>query len=182
MEKTHNCITPPGFYKYARTLELSLSADFTGALLCANYDLPGLERRHEVYDFHWLRLDLFQNLHTLNIWISARANTMALEETASTYNYTGITELNTEELERVLSHLSHVATVTLSTPLAPSVGPEEGFVEGYVKARVYKRGSGDKFHPPLYPIQPDGTFDGVIHTSPTRYVQGHALVFVEAAS
>ena len=66
-------ITPPGFYKYARTLELSLSPDFPALVLCANHDLPGIEHRHHAYDFHWLRLNQFQKLHTLNIWTSAQS-------------------------------------------------------------------------------------------------------------
>ena len=167
--------TPPGFYKYARTLELSLSTDFPGSLICANFKIPGLEHRHEVYDFHWLHLDRLQNLHTLNIWISARASTVFLRDSAETYNYTGITELDADTLQQVMASLGRVATLTLSTPLGPSVGPEQGFVDG-VKARVYKRGSGDRFHPPMHPTEPVGTFDGIIHTSPTRYVRKHALV------
>lgn len=169
-------ITPPGFYKYARTLELSLSPDFPQSVICADQFLSIVRPRHQLYDFHWLWLDKFQNLHTLNIWISARANMMALDSGAHGHPYTGIIELNTDALEQVLSHLSRVTTVTLSTPLAPGVGPEEGYVEG-VKARVYKRGDGDRFYPRLYDESyPDSIRYGTIHTSPTRYVRKHALV------
>ncbi|KFY20156.1 hypothetical protein V491_03944 [Pseudogymnoascus sp. VKM F-3775] len=162
--------TPPGVYKYTRTLELSLSPDFPRSIICANYDLPGIEERHEVYDFHWLHLDRFQNLRNLNIWVSARSVNMSLNDTDETYDFTGITEFDFHALQQILAHLDSVAKVTLSTPLGSSVGPEEGYVEG-LKARVYKRGSGDRFHPPLYPIRLGGTFDGVIHTSSTRDVR-----------
>ncbi|KFZ06289.1 hypothetical protein V501_07569 [Pseudogymnoascus sp. VKM F-4519 (FW-2642)] len=164
-------ITPPAFFKHARSLELAFMPDFPSSLLCAAYDLPDLPHRHSVYDFHWLHLPKFQNLQNLNIWVSARSLTMADPRSDRSYGFTGITEHDAAALEGILTHLSPVAKVTLSTPLAPSVGPpeEEGYLDG-VKARVYKRGSGDRFHPPLYPIEPGGTFDGVIYTSPTRYL------------
>lgn len=160
-------VTPPAFLKYARTLELSLSADFPSYLACARPDVSR-DLRHEVYDFHWLRLDLFQNLQSLNIWISARAFTHCLSDADQTHPFTGITELDTDALEQALSHLRRVPSVTLSTPLAPSVGPkEEGFLDG-VKTRVYKRGEGDRFHPPHYWTR--NHFDSVIETSIARYV------------
>ncbi|OBT68525.1 hypothetical protein VE03_01817 [Pseudogymnoascus sp. 23342-1-I1] len=117
---------------------------------------------------HWLRLDKFQSLHSLNIWISARANARCLER-ALNHPFTGITELDTDALQQALSHLRRVPKVTLSTPLAPSVGPEEeGFVEG-LGARVYKRGDGDWFHPPMYWTQ--NHFDSVIETSTAREIR-----------
>ena len=163
-------VTPPGFYKYARSLEISLSPDFPAIVLCANYDIPGLERRHDVYDFHWLRLERFRNLRKLDIWISARSLTWSVQDGESRYNFTGITEFDIDDLKDIVGHLRGAASVTLSTPLGQSVGPDYGFVEG-VGARLYKRGTGDRFHPPLYLIEPGGTFDNVIHTSLTRYVQ-----------
>lgn len=166
-------VTPPAFLKYARTLELSLSPDFPIYLACAGPDVSR-DLRHEVYDFHWLRLDLFQNLQSLNTWISARAFTHCLSDADQTHPFTGITELDTDALEQALSHLRRVPRVTLSTPLAPSVGPkEEGFVEG-VKTRVYKRGEGDRFHPPHYWTW--NHFDSVIEISIVRYVRRLASV------
>ncbi|KFY90677.1 hypothetical protein V500_05015 [Pseudogymnoascus sp. VKM F-4518 (FW-2643)] len=95
---------------------------------------------------------------------------MALDPGAYGHPYTGITELNTDALEQVLSHLSRVTTVTLSTPLAPGVGPEEGYVES-VKARVYKRGDGDRFYPLLYDESwPDSIRYGTICTSSTSQI------------
>ncbi|KAF4922367.1 hypothetical protein CGCVW01_v005341 [Colletotrichum viniferum] len=55
MKTAKTGVTPPAFFKYARSFELSLSPDFPALPICANYDLPGIPRRHDVYDFHWLR-------------------------------------------------------------------------------------------------------------------------------
>lgn len=162
-------ITPPGFYKYARTLELSLSPDFPALVLCANHDLPGIEHRHDAYDFHWLRLNQFQKLHTLNIWTSARSTTWSLESEEQDYNFIGITEFDTNALSTVLAPLGCVSSVILSTPLGAGVGPEHGYMEG-TAVRLYKRGAGDKFHPPLYLITPDGPYDNIIHSSQREYV------------
>ncbi|OBT54146.1 hypothetical protein VE04_04794 [Pseudogymnoascus sp. 24MN13] len=157
-------------------------ADFPASLLCAAFDLPDLPHRHSVYDFHWLHLSKFQNLQTLNIWVSARSLTMADPRSDQSYGFTGITEHDAAALEGLVARFNPVAKLTLSTPLAPSIGPtEEGYLDG-VTASVYKRGEGDRFHPPLYPIQPDGVFDRFIHTSPTRDVRlsvngrGHLLM------
>ncbi|SPO06269.1 uncharacterized protein DNG_08958 [Cephalotrichum gorgonifer] len=163
-------ITPPGFFKFARTLELSITPEFPALVVCANHDLPGLEGRHSIYDFHWLRLDLFQNLSTLNIWIPARSTTWSIEDSDLGYDYTGITEFDADGLAHILAPFKNVANVTISTPLGPGIGPEEGFMEG-AAVRVYKRGSGDRFHPPLYMVNPGGTFDRYIHTSETREVR-----------
>ncbi|OBT80394.1 hypothetical protein VF21_00891 [Pseudogymnoascus sp. 05NY08] len=168
-------ITPPALHAHARTLELALMPDFPSSLLCATHDLPSLSHGHEVYDFHWLHLPKFHSLRTLNIWISARSLTMAHSRYDQSYGFTGITEHDADALQEIISHLSGpVLDVTLSTPLAPSVGPPgEGYLSGGVTdgvtARVYKRGSGDRFHPELQPITPGGTYDGIIYTSRTRY-------------
>lgn len=162
-------ITPPGFFKYARTLEISVSPDFPALVLCANHDLPDIEHRHDAYDFHWLRLDQFQKLHTLNIWISARSTTWSIESDMQEYNFIGITEFGLNALSTVLAALGSVKSVTISTPLGSSVGPESGYVDG-TAVLLYKRGAGDRFHPPLHLINPGGQWDDVIHTSPKRYV------------
>ncbi|KFY33738.1 hypothetical protein V494_07372 [Pseudogymnoascus sp. VKM F-4513 (FW-928)] len=160
-------ITPPGLFKYARSLEFSFTPDVPKLLNCARYDIPGIEVRHEFFDFHWLHLPKFQNLRNINIWITARS----LLPQGSMDGITGITELDVDALQRVLAHLDPVANVTLSTPLGPRVGAEDGYVEGF-KARVYKRGSGDRFHPMLYPpLEQGGQYDCMIHTSPNREVR-----------
>ena len=161
--------TPPGFFKYATSVELSLGPDFPALLLCANLEIPGIERRHNVYDFHWLRLDQFRNLRTLNIWISARSTTWSVEDGKRGYDFTGIKEFDVNALGKVMAPLRRVASVTLSTPLGLDAGPEEGYVQDVCdSAQVFKRGGGDMFHPPLYLIETGGTFDNIIYTSPTR--------------
>ncbi|KFY07031.1 hypothetical protein V492_07510 [Pseudogymnoascus sp. VKM F-4246] len=163
-------ITPPGLFKYARSLEFSLSPDSPKLLNCTRFNLAGTEVRHDFYDFHWLRLPEFQNLESINIWISARS-LIPSAKVKDPHDFTGITEFDVDALQQVLAHLDPVANVTLSTPLGPSVGPEEGYVEGF-KARVYKRGSGDTFHPMLYPpLEQGGTYDCMIHTAPNREVR-----------
>ena len=162
-------ITPPAFFKYARSLELSLSADFPKLLMCANLDLPGFETRHDVYDFHWLRLDKFRNLSSVNIWISARSITCRMD---SDNSFLGIKQLDVNALTDVLNSFKSSGSVTVSTPLGSSMGPEEGYVKGVAppNVRLYQRGCGDKFHPFLNMIELDSGFDGVIHTSVKRYV------------
>lgn len=122
--------TPPGFYKYARSVELSLSPEFPALLLCANLSISRLERRHAIYDFHWLWLNKFKNLRTLNIWILARTTTWSITDGERSYYFTGITELDVGALRDVLAHLRCVASVTLSTPLGRDIGPDYGYVEG----------------------------------------------------
>lgn len=87
----------------------------------------------------------------------------------SDYSFTGITEFDIGALRKALEPLVRIPSVTQSTPLGPSVGSEEGYVKGSA-VRLYKRGTGDLFHPPLYPVNPGGQFDNIIHTSPVRYL------------
>ncbi|KND92011.1 hypothetical protein TOPH_03312 [Tolypocladium ophioglossoides CBS 100239] len=142
-------------FKYTRSLELSLSADFPIMLPCAN----ALDRRsghpHDVYDFHWLRLDQFQNLSNLNIWIAARGNLRRSGECYKECDFVCVNQLDIDALRRALASFSRVDSVTLSTPLGGNIGPEDGYVEGIAAPgiRVWKRGTGDRFHPTLIPIE-----------------------------
>ncbi|KAL9615935.1 MAG: hypothetical protein Q9160_009135 [Pyrenula sp. 1 TL-2023] len=164
-------VRPPAFYQHARHLEISLSPDFPMLLWCANFDVPELERRHEAWDFHWLRLDRFQKLQSIRIWISARSITSRLD---SDNNFLGVKQLETAALKNVLASFEHIDSFTLSTPLGLTVGPEdEGFVDDVSAPgiHVYKRGTGDNFHPFLNLVFPDDEnhFGGLIHTNPQRY-------------
>lgn len=161
-------ITPPAFFKYTRSLEFSLSPDFPKLLLCANFDLPGIEHRHEVYDFHWMRLNRFENIESVNVWISSRALTCRVDSDDDDL-FRGIKEFGANEIKELLAPFKHIRSFALSTPLGSSVGPQEGIVEGVVpsRGRLYKRGSGDKFHPFLTMIQHGNFFDGLIYTSTT---------------
>ncbi|KAH9208164.1 hypothetical protein DL95DRAFT_467953 [Leptodontidium sp. 2 PMI_412] len=151
LKKLPEMPTPPAFFKYTRSLELSLSPDFPKHLLCANIDLPGIERRHEVYDFHWLRLDQFENLKRVNIWIASRSISCRVD---SNNSFRGIKEFDFEELRKLLTPFKNIKSFTMSTPLGPSVGLEEGIVKGVIS-------SGEL----------DRVFDGLIYTSPTREVR-----------
>lgn len=137
-------------------------------LICAIYDMPGSQHRHDANDFHWLRLDRFQNLCSVNMWISARSISSRLD---SDNNFFGIKQFSSDALRNVLAPFGHIRSVTVSTPLGSSVGPkEEGDVEAVAPSgvRLYKRGSGDRFHPFLNLIKIGGELDGVINTSPER--------------
>ncbi|KAF4810790.1 hypothetical protein CGCSCA5_v010373 [Colletotrichum siamense] len=126
MKTVKTGVTPPAFFKYARSLELSLSPDFPALLMCANYDLPGIPRRHDVYDFHWLRFDNFKNLQNIYIWIAARSLTCGIEANSS---FCGIKEFDVQGLKDMLSSFKTIESVTLSTPLSQRIGPQEGYVD-----------------------------------------------------
>lgn len=162
---------PPAFYKYARTLEVSLSPDFPKQLFCREYDVPGEQGRHGYNDFHWLHLDRFKSLRRVDIWIAARSTTVTR---GSEYDYVGIKELDADALRDNLAVFKQVEQFTLSTPLSSRVGPkDDGPVEGIFPSNflIYKRGTGDRFHPFLRGIYPGGPLEGVIHTHPQRYVR-----------
>lgn len=136
-------------------------------VMCANSDIPGIKRRHKVYDFHWLRLGRFEKLQNINIWIAARSITYR----DSDDTFFGIKGFSVDGLRAILTAFSHIKSVTLITPLGPSVAPQEGDVEGIAPlgVRLYKRGTGDRFHP--YLTNPGRGFDGLIHTSLMRGVR-----------
>jgi hypothetical protein len=141
-------------------------------LHCANIDLPGIDSCHEVYDFHWLRLDWFQNLQSIKIWIAARSSkpiNFPIGGPDGPQDFRGIKEFDMENLKDMLKPFKNVKSLTLSTPLSPNLGPQgEGYVDsdGIIPVRLYKRSTGDHFHPPLIWIQHDNTyFDGLINTS-----------------
>lgn len=168
--------TPPAFFKYTRCLELSLSPDFPKHVWCANDDIQDFEHRHEVYDFHWLHLDRFEKLDRMNIWIASRSITWRVD---SDNNFRGIKEFNLEELREMLTAFGNIKTLTISTPLGPGVRPEEGVVEAVLPAggKLYKRGSGDKFHPFLNLIFLGDGFDGMIWASHKRWLFELLLFF-----
>ncbi|KAF6826655.1 hypothetical protein CMUS01_09341 [Colletotrichum musicola] len=144
----HNSTAPPAFFRYAHHMELSLEPHFPLTLSCAKHDLPGIPRRHEVYDFHWPRLDQFENLQSLKIWIASRSFT-TFER--GSIRFLGIKQFGLNDLEDLLSRFTSVKSVTISTPLSSRIGPGEGEVKEVATpgVQLYKRGSGDRFHPLL---------------------------------
>ncbi|KAK2043255.1 hypothetical protein LZ31DRAFT_595780 [Colletotrichum somersetense] len=136
-------------------------------LMCANHDLPRIPRRQDVYAFHWLQLGQFQNLQSVHIWIAARSVTCGIEAGG---NLRGIKQFNADALKDLLTAFGTVGSVTLSTPLSQSLSPEEGYMSvGAVPiVRLYKRGSGDRFHPFLSLIELGCVSDRLIYTRSTE--------------
>jgi hypothetical protein len=82
----------------------------------------------------------------------------------------GIKELDVKAFAKSLSSFKNVASVTISTPLGPSFEPEDGLVKNLAVPNVtlYKRGSGDRFHPALTLVNPEGYLNHLIHTCHAR--------------
>lgn len=164
-------ITPPAFFKHATSLELSLTPNFPLVLPCADTGIcEEGESLHDVYDFHWLRLDEFQKLSSLKIWLAARGHTVKF---FGDHTFLCITQLSGNAIKNLPPYFSSVSSVEISTPLNQEIEPEDGYVEELTKPefKLWKRGNGDKFHPSLVPIQPGGSLDGLIYTRAARYVQ-----------
>ena len=171
---------PPAFPKYARGFELSLDPDFGRSVQCGNEveRLPVTAHPHEGYDFHWLHLSRFENLRTVNIWVGARSKTIRLSSQGTEIVpdvpdfVFGIKELDPKTFARLMSAFEKVDSVTISTPLGPSFEPEEGRVTKFPvsNVRLYKRGTGDRFHPLMSIISgpPWSHHDRLIHTSGRR--------------
>jgi hypothetical protein len=161
--------TPPVFHKYARNFELSLNPDFGRSFICGNIiiDLPMVENPHDSYDFHWLHLSRFRSLRTVKIWVNARSKEHRFDPKEIVL---GIKELGVKAFADNLSAFENIDSVTISTPLGPSFEPEDGLVRNFAVPNVtlYKRGSGDRFHPPLYLVDSESHYDNNIHTCPTR--------------
>lgn len=171
----HMSMVPPAFFRYAQHVELSLQPHFPMSFSCANRDLPGVPHRHEVYDFHWLRLDQFDNLQSLKLWIASRSPS-GFER--KDLKFLGIKQFDLDGLKSLMARFAPVKSVTLSTPLSSVLGPEEGDVEGLAVpgVRVYKRGSGDRFHPFLWMLSTRGAGSNRIHTCAAMYVELFTLV------
>ncbi|TDZ17560.1 hypothetical protein Cob_v009471 [Colletotrichum orbiculare MAFF 240422] len=163
-------IMPPAFLKHSRSLELSLNPDFPALLPCVDLDIPGIPRHHDVYDFHWLRIDQCPNLQSLKVWIASRSIIWA---SLLNRNYCGVTQFNADGLKRLLAPFKTFESVTISTPLSRTISPQVGYVDvgDACGVRLYKRGSGDRFHPFLTMVDPDSVFDGLILTNPAEEVR-----------
>jgi len=166
-------MTPPCFHKFARSFELSLAPDFGRSFICGNKNrlTSVAEDPHEGYDLHWLHLSRFQNLNSVKIWISARSKTHRFDPQEVVL---GIKELDVATLTRFLGVFRDIASVTVSAPLGPSFSPSEGLVENFALPNVtlYKRGSGDRFHPWLNLLggSLDSYHNNLIHTCRIGYV------------
>ncbi|KAI8717181.1 hypothetical protein NCS52_00793200 [Fusarium sp. LHS14.1] len=169
-------LQPQAFTKYCKHLELSMTALFPRLITCSSPKrTPQTDRPHDPYDFHWLRLDNFQNLQSIKIWVTARSTKVFSlpDGRYNSPNFTKITDLNIDELKEVLSCFAGVNEFVISTPLSNDIGPEDGLVEGILtkqQHRVWKRGTGDFFHPRLSPQFGRGCINGRIYTSIVRQI------------
>jgi hypothetical protein len=161
--------TPPAFHKHARSFELSLNPDFGRSFICGNVlrSLPMTEHPHDGYDFHWLHLSHFKSLRTVKIWVGARSKEHRFDSKEIVF---GIKELDEDAFAKCLTPFKNIESVTISTPLGPSFEPEDGLVKSLAVPNVtlYKRGSGDRFHPWLNLIDSESPFENRIHTCQTR--------------
>ncbi|KAF5555304.1 hypothetical protein FNAPI_6160 [Fusarium napiforme] len=172
-QEVEGAISPPAFRTYGRHLEISLEPVFPMLSPCSSptiSPLPG--ERHTSLDFHGLRLDLLENLTTLNIWVPARCTELLLDKIAdnidqSPYN---ITQLDLESLKEALSSLNHVRNVTLSMSLTQVSEPEDGYVVDDAQLRIWRRGAGDRFHPSLLPVIEVERLSSNVYSSTKRYI------------
>lgn len=168
-------LQPHAFPKYCKHLELSMTPFFPCLITCSSpMRAPQPDRPHDPYNFHWLRLGNFQNLQSIKIWVTARSTKVLRgPDGRVTYpNFKRITDLDMDELRQVLSCFAGVNEFVISTPLSNDIGPEDGIVEGVTirpHHRVWKRGTGDFFHPRLSPNFGRGGLSGLIYTSIVRY-------------
>lgn len=167
----------PVLLEHVRHLELSLTPNFELALPCSSSSFPGEttkeEDLHDAYDFHWLRLDKFQNLKSINIWMAARGmDVHPVYQNSPNPVFVAISHLNIESLRTALANLGGSFKVTLSTPLHEDITPEDGYVEGIApcNVRLWKRGTGDRYHPYMAPSGPTGALYGYVFARARRYV------------
>ncbi|KAF5664686.1 hypothetical protein FHETE_6957 [Fusarium heterosporum] len=164
---------PPAFLTHGRHLELSLDPVFPLRIPCSSsLFTPVEEERHDPLDFHGLRLDLLQNLTSLDIWIAARCTCIFIntdpnvdEENIDQSPY-NIARLNVGQLKKVLSYLSVKGNITISTPLIECAEPEDGYIdhdEKYPSIHIWRRGAGDRYHPNLNPMVDVERFSSTIH-------------------
>ncbi|KAM5513401.1 hypothetical protein FOXYSP1_08201 [Fusarium oxysporum f. sp. phaseoli] len=173
-EEVKVAISPPAFRTYGRHLEISLEPVFPMLLPCSSPTLsPLLEEHHTSLDFHGLRLDLLENLVTLNIWVSARCTELLLDSNADNIDQIpyNITQLDLESLKEALSPLNHVRNLTLSMPLAQVSEPEDGYVIKDAHLRIWRRGAGDRYHPALSPIIEVERLSSNVYSSTKRAVK-----------
>lgn len=167
-------VPPPVLPDHVRHLELSLTPNLEHELPCADRsETPKEEDLHDAYDFHWLRLDKFQNLRSVNIWMAARGMDIhPVYEDSPDPVFVAISNLNIEPLRRSLANFGGSFEVTLSTPLHEEIAPEDGYVEGIAPSnvRLWKRGTGDWYHPYMSPSAPTAPLYGNVYAGPRRYV------------
>ncbi|KAF5020848.1 hypothetical protein F66182_7103 [Fusarium sp. NRRL 66182] len=171
-------VPPPGFRTHGRHMELSLHPVFSMQLACTSPTYSPLpEERHNPLDFHALRLDLIENLTTLDIWVAARCiHPFVDRQDASNLDQDPykITDLSVEKLRDALLKLDRVENLTISMPLTQCTEPEDGYIGNAglpPRFRVWRRGAGDRYHPVLLPVYEKERLSSNVNTSEQRYVR-----------
>jgi hypothetical protein len=115
----------------------------------------------------------------VNIWVDARSKEHKFDAKEIAI---GIKELGVKAFTKSVSAFKNLESVTISMPLGPSFEPDDGLVKDFAVANVtlYKRESGDRFHPTLNPIQFQDGYDNRIHTCSTRSVHFRVPIFTTA--
>ncbi|KAK7210814.1 hypothetical protein V2G26_017992 [Clonostachys chloroleuca] len=142
---------PAGFLELARNLELMLSLLFhLDVSYFKTHERGSAESFHNPCDFHWLKLGQFENLTSIKIWASAREFRFC--DLSYAVNFKILNERDLEGLKNFFSPLANVQEILLSSPFEKEIQPEDGLVGGITARpshRVWKRGSGDAFHPSM---------------------------------
>ncbi|KAM5378787.1 hypothetical protein ACJZ2D_004260 [Fusarium nematophilum] len=171
--------TPQIFPKLAKSLEISLTPIFPLSIPCsAPLMSPHPEALHDPYDFHWLRLDRFEKLQRVKIWVASRGAmryVFSKGEERHSPGCTKLVDLDRESLKTALSSFAHIQEFVMSAALHKDIGPEDGNVEGITQPRhrLWKRGTGDAFHPYLTGFPSRARCRGAIRSSETRTVEVH---------
>lgn len=171
---------PPAFFKHACKLEISLIGNFASSFPCAplaDMEDPIVGPVHDAFDFHWLKLNRFDHLTDLKIWVNSRGTTTWSDPNLRPVRTPLLVDLNIEALREAFRGLEHTRSVAFSAALHHDVktrdGSEDGFVDNVAPPNVHlwKRGTGDYYHPRIGPIRPGGFGDGVLISSRERYAQ-----------
>ncbi|KAI8712843.1 hypothetical protein NCS52_01383700 [Fusarium sp. LHS14.1] len=141
---------PRAFLENTRSIELGLHPTFKLQVPCTFSEDDHSEQLHDPYDFHWLNMDRFRNLRSLKIWMSARTLSIFPRQPMHQWRYHRLDQFSKSELIKSLSAFDNLDEFIISTPLAQNIGPEDGYVQDLMENpnhHVWKRGTGDHFHP-----------------------------------
>ena len=148
-----SCLEPCGgirpFLEHTKAFQVSLPINFPKNIPCCS--IARAPASHSAYNMHWLRLPDLKNCRNINIWIDARQRTSYLSDLDE---YKPINTLNHNELRAAVSTIgasTRGCEVTITTPLAESIGPESGYLTGihafHSRVYIWKRHKGDRFYP-----------------------------------
>lgn len=82
--------------------------------------------------------------------MSARTLSGFPKQALNQWRHHRLDQFDMDELRKTLSSFDNLDEFIISTPLAENIGPEDGYVQDVMKKpnhQVWKRGTGDLFHP-----------------------------------